>query len=247
MEDIRYSVTRSCLYEQVADSLESSIMASGGSEPGADEEKLPSENELTKSFGVSRTVVREALKLLKERGLIDLRTGDGAYITRPQGDAISSVVHRIVRLDNVSDDAVHEMRVVLETASARFAAQRASEGDLAILDGILGQMREHRGDTPLRIQLDIDFHVAIAKMSGNFLLWRFVETMTSQLREFIAKGVSRPGSDEDMLTRHAAIIASLRSRDPEAAASTMRKHLEVSLQNVRVVQGKALRGPEGQA
>ncbi len=247
MEGISYSVTRSCLYEQVADSLERSIIAAGGAEPGAAEEKLPSENELTKSFGVSRTVVREALKLLKERGLIELRTGDGAYVTRPSGEAISSVVNRIVLLDNISLDAVHEMRVVLETASARFASLRATDEELATLDAMLERMREHKDDIPVRIRLDIGFHVAIAGMSGNPLLWKFVETMTTQLRDFIGKGVAKPGSGEDMLLRHAAIVASLRSRDPEIAAATMREHLEVSRQNIRAVLEAGQASPDGGA
>lgn len=243
MKDIDYRLNRTCLYEQVADMLEQSIIDSGSPSVRADEKtgddlkekKLPSEQMLAKNFGVSRTVIREALKILKERGLIDLRTGDGAYLAKPRFNAISNVVNRIILLDNISDEEIYGMRLILETASCRLAAIRASKVSMESLKKILDEMRSKMNDIPARVQLDADFHIAIAKMSGNRLLWKFVETMTVLLRDFISKGIMMPGSNEDGLIRHAAIIEAIGSGNPDLAEAAIRDHLDVSRRNVQTV------------
>ena len=89
VDNLRWEVKRTNLYEQVADELERAILETGLVSAGDD--KLPSEQALGVKFGVSRTVIREALKLAKERGLIEQRTGEGSYITKPSPAAISSV------------------------------------------------------------------------------------------------------------------------------------------------------------
>jgi len=243
MNDMDYRLNKTCLYEQVADMLEQSIIDSGSPSLTTDgkngddprEKRLPSEQMLAKQFGVSRTVIREALKLLKERGLIDLRTGAGAYLTKPRFNAISNVVNRIILLNNVSDEEVYGMRLILETASCRLAASRADSVSMKNLRGILDDMRNRMNDIPARIQLDADFHIAIAKMSGNILLWKFVETMTVLLRDFIGKGIMLPGSNEDGLIRHAAIFDALESGNPDLAEAAIRDHLDVSRRNVQTV------------
>lgn len=236
MKDIDYRLNRTRLYEQIADMLEQSIIGSSNATVSADEKvgegikegKLPSEQMLGKSFGVSRTVIREALKILKERGLIDLRTGDGSYITKPRFNAISNVVNRIILLDNISEEEIYGMRLILETASCRLAAAHVEENTVDSLRKILEEMHSKINDVPTRVQLDLDFHVAIAKMSGNRLLWKFVETMTELVRNFIGKSVIIPGSKEDGLIRHAAIIDAIESGNPDLAETAIRDHLDVS-------------------
>ena len=101
------TLKRSNLYEQIADAIEKAILGLG--EEGIFEEgqdKLPSEQALARKFGVSRTIVREGLKLVKERGLVELRTGEGSYITKPRPEAISKVISRMILMESVSDDAL---------------------------------------------------------------------------------------------------------------------------------------------
>ena len=94
LTDEKFTVVKTNLYEQIADYLEDMIL---NNKTMQEEKKLPSEQALAVTFGVSRNVVREALKLLKERGLIELRNGTGAYITKPEASNISDVVSRIDR------------------------------------------------------------------------------------------------------------------------------------------------------
>jgi DNA-binding FadR family transcriptional regulator len=236
VESPNWEVKRTNLYEQIADALEKAILQSG---VGVDaqgepypEDKLPSEQALAAKFGVSRTVIREALKLVKERGLIELRTGEGSYITKPRPDAISSVVGRMILMDNVSDDEIFSVRGILEIAACRLAAEHADARDLERMQSLLDVMKERWQDDDAIINMDTDFHIAIAKASKNKLLGMLVEAMTVLIREFIRKTIHTPGAKADGMMRHALILDAIKSGDPDAAEAAIRNHLEVSRQNI---------------
>ncbi len=231
MDHIDYKTDRTNLCEQIAEKLEQAIVRLDPST----KEKLPSEQVLAGNFGVSRTVIREALKLLKERGLINLRNGERSYITRPPSKTVSNAVHRIVQMDNISADDIYHMRIILEVAACRLAAQNATAEDLKELAQILSDMEQRKLDLPVRIKLDADFHIAIAHASKNRLLGMFVETMTTLLKDVIGKGIQVPGGNEDGLMRHSAILASIKTGNPDIAEAAIRDHLSVSRQNVRVI------------
>ncbi len=89
-------------YEQVVESLEKVLMRST---PDA---KLPPEQELAERFGVSKPVIREALTVLKERGLVQSRNGDGSYVSRPNTDAVVSAIGRIITCSSISDSDAHK-------------------------------------------------------------------------------------------------------------------------------------------
>lgn len=92
MQKINYSVQRVNLYESIADNLEQMIL-NDSSQIG---QRLPSEQTLAENFGVSRNVVRESLKILKERHLVSLRTGEGAYIEKPDNRSLTELLNRII-------------------------------------------------------------------------------------------------------------------------------------------------------
>ncbi|MCX7028088.1 MAG: FadR/GntR family transcriptional regulator [Spirochaetes bacterium] len=236
MESPNWEVKRTNLYEQIADSLEKAILQSGAGVFAEGEtiieDKLPSEQTLAVKFGVSRTVIREALKLVKERGLIELRTGEGSYITKPRPDAISSVVSRMILMDNVSDDEIFSVRGILEIAACRLAAEHAESSDMERMQSLLDAMKEHWQEDDAIISMDTDFHIAIAKASKNKLLGMLVEAMTVLIREFIRKTIHTPGAKADGMMRHALIMDAIKSGDPNAAEVAIRNHLEVSRQNI---------------
>ena len=236
MESPNWEVKRTNLYEQIADALENAILQTGvnalaAGESGS-EDKLPSEQALAVKFGVSRTVIREALKLVKERGLIEQRTGEGSYLTKPRPDAISSVVGRMILMDNISDDEIFSVRGILEIAACRLAAEYADEADMERMQSILDAMKVNLQDDDAIIRMDTDFHIAMAKASKNKLLGMLVEAMTVLIREFIRKTIHTPGAKADGMMRHALIMDAIKSRDPDVAEAAIRNHLEVSRQNV---------------
>lgn len=232
MERIDYSINRINLYEQIADKLEQAILRTSMET----EHKLPSEQELAKQFLVSRTVIREAMKLLKERGLVILKNGDGSYISKPRTDTVSSAIGRIMHMDHIDNDDLHGMRIILEVASCRLAARNATPDELHSLEQIIKDMENRGLSLSERVQKDADFHITIAHASKNDLLGMFVETMTILLRDYMGKGVLLPGGIEDGLMRHTTILKALESGDPDAAEQAVLEHLRVSRQNVTVYE-----------
>jgi len=242
MNKINYKVNKTNLYEQVADTLEQLIVRSDDTI-----KKLPSEQELSGRFNVSRTVIREALKVLKERGLIDPRNGGGSYISRPNTDNISSVLNRIITMDNISNDDLHNMRLILETAAGRLAAVHIKNEEMEHLEYILKQMLDTTLPLEQRISYDADFHTTIARASGNMLVGMFVEVMTILLKKYMIKGVSGPSGMKRTSAQHRNVLEALKSRDPLAAETAIEEHLAASRKNVGTYEAKQKSRPRAVA
>jgi GntR family transcriptional repressor for pyruvate dehydrogenase complex len=231
------------LYEQIADNLEQAIIRSK-----ATVKKLPSEQELSRRFKVSRTVTREALKVLKERGLISPRNGEGSFITKPDRDTISSAINRLVRMDDIGDEDLYHMRVILESAGARLAAQNAKPEEIEHLESTIDRMASVDPlPTEERILLDSDFHITIARAGGNRLLWIFVEVMTGLLHGYMIKGLPHPYDLQKTLGEHKKIAGAIKKGEPAEAEAAIRDHLNASLRNIRIYQKEHEREEEGDA
>jgi GntR family transcriptional repressor for pyruvate dehydrogenase complex len=220
MDKINYTVNKTNLYEQIAGTLEQAII---GSEIKA--EKLPSEQELSKRFNVSRTVIREALKVLKERGLIQSRNGEGSYISKPNTDTIFSAINRIVQMDNISNDDLHNMRLILETAGAGLAALNATPEETEYLENILEQMSDESLPLEKRIPLDEDFHISIARASRNELLGVFVNIMTLLLKNYMSLGVFDGPRIKSTLRQHKKILEAIKNHEGGKAEKAIYDHL----------------------
>ncbi len=224
MQDIDFDIKKSNLYEVIADKLEDMIVKD------ADHlgEKLPSEQSLANSFGVSRNVVRESLKLLKERGLIVLRAGGGAYITKPESDILTNMIGRIVAMDGTDDIEVLQMRILLETEACRLATTKASDEDFDELEEITQKMEEVFEQHEARTKLDIQFHTRIAELSDNRLLALFVHSMANLLFTLITTAIRSPLGSDSGIDYHRKLIAAMRTRKADDASEIMRNHLTES-------------------
>jgi GntR family transcriptional repressor for pyruvate dehydrogenase complex len=221
------TVSRVNLYEQIADKLEELILASG-----FEEEKLPSEQALAEQFGVSRNVIREALKLLKERGLIDSRNGTGSYITKPEAANLSDVISRMVAMNNIDYRSVYDVRIILETAACKSAASRVTDAQLEEMEQLLEALKDRSLSVEERRETDFAFHVAIARAAGNPLLEILVRAMKNVFIELMEKGIFLNGGIDDAIMRHANILDALREHDPGMAEDAMYDHLLFSKKNV---------------
>ena len=228
MNVIDYSVNKTNLYEQIADKLEHAIVQSE-----IKEEKLPSEQELSKNFKVSRTVIREALKVLKERGLIQPRNGGGSYLARPKTNTVSGALDRIIQINNISSDNLHSTRLILETESARLAAINANSEDIKKLEVILQEMEDESISPEHRIWLDAEFHNNIARAGKNELLGIFIETMTLLLSDYMAKGMAGPIGINKTLKQHKKILEAIKKKDPKKAETALISHLIAAINNVK--------------
>ena len=161
-----FAVSKVNLYEQIADRLETWILANSFE----GQKKLPSEQALADEFCVSRNVIREALKLLKERGLVDSRNGTGSYITKPEATNLSDVISRMVAMDNINYRAIYDVRIILETAASKRAAKLVTDEQLADMEMLLERLKDRSLSVAERRETDFSFHVAIAHAAGNPLL-----------------------------------------------------------------------------
>jgi DNA-binding FadR family transcriptional regulator len=227
-------VERRRLPEIVAEQIEEAII-NGSFVVGS---QLPSEQVLADQFGVSRNVVREAFKFLKERGLIEIRNGSGAYVTQPSHAATSDALGRYIRMIGAGEAIadLYEARRILEGWNARLAAQRADARDLDLLRGCLQRMEEHAGSIEKWSEADLDFHLAIAKATHNPFLNLLLEPLVDQLRGVIAEGFLVPGAVERGLTAHRNLLHFIESGDADSAHQAIIEHLNDSMSRVQGVR-----------
>lgn len=224
MQEIDFSIKKTNLYEEVADKLEQMIL-SDTSQLG---QKLPSEQSLATSFGVSRNVIRESLKILKERQLVTLRMGGGSYIAKPKAQNLVDVVNRMIIMDDIDYNNVFEMRMLLEPCACRLAAKRGTDEDFDTLWSINTIMSEQGSNVEERIKYELNFHKKLAEISGNPILSAFVQSMSDLLVPLIRKALVPPSGHISGVTYHYRIVDVLRSRDADAAEQIMRSHLQDS-------------------
>lgn len=218
-------IQKDALYVVVADKLEDIIL--NDASMGVNH-KLPNEQTLGETFGVSRPVVREALKLLNARGLITSRNGEGSFVCQPDYSMITDTVNRIVQLQNIDMKNVFEVRLTLESQAARLCALRIGEYGLTELSRINEQMSKSVPDYNARTELDLQFHQTIARESGNPILELFVDSMASLVFRMIRQTVDVADYSEDGVKEHTLLISALRAGDPDEAEKITRHHLEAS-------------------
>jgi GntR family transcriptional repressor for pyruvate dehydrogenase complex len=180
-------------------------------------ERLPSEAELAKLFGVSRPVIREALTRLHALGLTASQTGKGTFV-------VSDRVRPPLLMGLYSPAHIREVRRCLEIPSARLAAERRTERDIGELAAMLARMEE-ADDPARRNRFDASFHIAIAAASGNPLLVKLVEDLRGVLEEHSLALARIPYRRKQASSEHRRIYDAIVKRDADAAAAAMEAHL----------------------
>ena len=181
------------------------------------DERLPSESELCKAFGVSRPVIREALMSLQALGLTTSQPGIGTFV-------VSDRVRIPLVLGRYSPAHVREVRRCIEIPAARLAAERRTDRDVGELAATLARM-DDADDPTRRTLLDASFHVAIARSSGNPLIVKLVEDLRTVLEEHSLAAARRPYRRRAAADEHRAVYDAIVDRDPDAAAVAMDAHL----------------------
>jgi GntR family transcriptional repressor for pyruvate dehydrogenase complex len=193
-------------------------------------EKLPSEQELGDMFGVSRTILREAMKTLKERGLVNIRVGDGAYVAKPEHTILKDFLNRLVILDNVKQNEVYEIRSALEVSGCGLAAERADDDEIERLEQIIGEMDRSRSNKPRWVELELEFHLTIAKASKNQLFFSLISPVIGLMADTFEIGFvkNRSGAKDEGITGHRKILSAIKRRDRKAAERAMQDHIDRS-------------------
>ena len=212
------------LREQVLHAIGIRII-SGELQPG---DVLPKEDTLSKEYGVSRTVIREAIRTLEARGLVKSQTGSGTYVRAVKGSDVASSLGMYINTQHkpFSLDELMEIRGVLEIEMVRLAAERASEENINKLQESLENMCHTLDAVDEFSKWDLEFHLQLADACGNPLFGILLEPLTESLFELIWTGTSTPGAAQEACEFHAQILEHVRQRDSRGAVEVMRKHLK---------------------
>jgi DNA-binding FadR family transcriptional regulator len=219
---------------EVVDRIATEI-ARGRIAPGS---RLPTEHELVTAFGVSRTVVREAVAALRAEGLVVTRQGAGAFVAADR----SRVPFRIDPdgLSSIADVLqVMELRAAIEIQAATLAAERITPASLAGIEAALDALESAIGRGEAGVSEDFALHRSIALATGNPRFAEFLEFLGRLVipRQSIRVSLNTPAEQRRYLTRiqreHRRICAAIRTRDPAGARRAMRAHLTRSLDRYR--------------
>lgn len=216
-------VRRSTLGEQIAFQI-LQLISKGGLKPG---DKLPPETDLCKILGVGRSTLREALRSLAFVGIVRMRAGEGTYVSDSQERLIENVLsHGLLNTEQEVNNLA-EARICTETELARLCAERATSEEVQMLGNILEkQLRcieeEREGEF---LELDLEFHLNVAKGSKNPVLAQFLKTIRNLLREYIYKSHQLHGGRKRAYDYHFRIFEAIKQRDGRKARRAMRDHL----------------------
>ncbi|GGY00833.1 GntR family transcriptional regulator [Litchfieldella qijiaojingensis] len=221
----RYKVERKTLSEQVAEQLEADILEGRLRE----DDQLPSERELMEQFGVGRPAVREALFYLQRLGLIAINSGTRARVIRPTAEAVMARLSGVTKqllAKSEGQQYFQEARAMFEISLARYAAQHASQEDLANLRQALEDNRSALGDEARFKRSDNDFHGVLASIGHNPIFDAIHVALSEWLDDRRAHALQREGEDQAAMKAHTEIVEAIESRDPDAAEAAMRRHLD---------------------
>ena len=206
------------LYRQIADQI-ARLIASGEFPPGA---RLPAERELASSLGVSRASVREAIISLEIGGLVEVRVGTGIFVTTSAAPGAAE------RDAGPGPFELLQARKMIEGEIAALAASMACAQDLETLRQSLARMEDHVDDFAIREASDREFHLTIAKATGNSSLELVIEGLWDQRAELwgrMQRHFHTPELAHKTIRDHSAIIDAIAQRNPEAARAAMHRHL----------------------
>lgn len=217
------TVRTSRLYEQIVQQIEESILK-GSLKPG---DQLPAERELAQKFGVSRTAVREAVKALREKGLVEAFSGRGTFITNGTSQAIRQSIDLMLKFGQ-PNSSMHlaELRSILEPEIAALAATRGEDQHIAAMQDAYNVMDRSRRDPTGFIEADLDFHLALAEAAANPLILSLIDSIVDLLREQRLRIFQVEGGPERGQLHHKQILSAVSQRDPERARAAMRDHLQ---------------------
>jgi GntR family transcriptional repressor for pyruvate dehydrogenase complex len=215
-------VPRSTLSQEVANLLLVRIRDQA-LRPG---DKLPAERQLAAMMEVSRPVVREALRALALMGVVDIRQGDGTYVTSLEPRQLTSHLDIVFAKDDVALVQLLEVRRIIESGNVRLAAVRATPAELAELELLVRDLADRLDDPTGFAETDIAMHRAVCAAADNFLLLQFMDILSTLGRASRERTGDQRDVREVALRDHRRLLRALRAHDPEAAERAMLTHLD---------------------
>lgn len=213
------------VYEQIIDQVKEMIFT-GQLKKG---DKLPSERVLTEELGVSRASIREAFSALEMIGLIESRHGEGTFVRENTDENFLKPLPLLFMLEEQAEVELIELRKVLEISCARYAAVRASGEEIVEIGKYVTTLEANLGNAEVSLQADRNFHYAIARATGNRLLYKLLNSISEVIDLTIAQAIKQIGTDAErtatLIGQHRKIYEAIAQRDATLAGQAMEEHL----------------------
>ena len=216
------------LYEQIVAQIEARIV-NGELHVG---DQLPAERELATQFGVSRTAVREAVKALRQKGLVEINPGRGTFIADQTSSAVRHSLDFIMKIGAEDGSRnLAEVRAILEPEIAALAAARAPQECLIAMRQAVATMDTALQNADVFIEADLAFHLALAQATQNSLIPALIDPIVDLLRGNRKKIFNAAGAPQRGQAYHKRILAAVERHNAKAARQAMREHLNQVLQD----------------
>lgn len=222
---------RMTLSAQVEDLIRDNIVSHKVS-PG---ESLPSSVRLAEQFGVSRAIVREALKSLEARGLITISNGKRATVNPANNQILIDYFDRMAQHRDEALIELLELRKGLEVQGALLASKRRTDHEMHAIQGLVTQMRAHIGNTDAYLDFDVQLHLAIASASHNRMLFHIVDSLRGPLRDTMEEGQVLHSSSEEremIQVSHEILVDLISRQDASGTAACMAKHFDEAIEGI---------------
>jgi len=216
------AVRKTRVFEGVAQQIQR-LIVDGGVKPG---ERLPPERLLAERFAVSRSSVRDAIRILELAGLVVPRQGEGTVVADVSPEMVVTPIASILLSKRELIEELLDVRKMIEPALAARAAVRASVEEIARLEDILRRQRETMLRGKSTVEEDTEFHYVIALAARNGVVRRVLDVLMRLLRETRARSLQTRGRPQRSLAGHQRVLDAIKRRDPEAAERAVRRHLE---------------------
>jgi GntR family transcriptional repressor for pyruvate dehydrogenase complex len=218
-----FSLKREKLHTQITDQIQDLII-SQSLRPG---DRLPGERELAEMLGVSRTVVREAIRVLGVKGLVKVKPGCGTYVQALDHKNASALMELLFKTQQAEATPEHlgEIRLMIETEAAALAAERATAADLEMLQAHIEGMLENVADPELYIQHDLAFHHTLAEATHNALFPVLLAPIAGLLAQVMETAMQTPDAGMAGIDEHRHILAQVAAKTASSARQAMRDHL----------------------
>lgn len=226
--------TKSRLVDRVVEAIQEQI-TQGALLPGA---MLPPERELCDQLGVSRTALREEVRMLASKGLLETRPGVGTIVRQLNSNHVLEPLSILVKTSNgeITLDHLHEVRKILEVENARQAAEKASPEDILRIQILLQQMGAAQDNGAQFTALDTEYHRLIAEMTHNPLLVLLLDTIRGLMSSVREKVWQYRNFTQVILPDHQRIARLIASHQTAEAARAMQEHLD----HARAIQHSVL-------
>lgn len=188
-------------------------------------DRLPNERDLAAELGVSRPVVREAISNLAGRGVVSARGGSGSTIIALGPDRAEEALALYLSSNKLDYRSIHEVRELIETHAAGTAARRAHASDIQELSDLVDRLADETLDLADSAQADLEFHAAIARLTGNEIFGLILSSLHHGLVEVRQHNLALPTAQREAVRSHQAILEAIKNGDEVGARAAMAGHL----------------------